>query len=833
MTRRRWCCPLGLCVAAAVFLPTALVAQSDVEALGVRAGVRPPPGFYDVLRADPTAFQFSEDNGWIRRGRGVAAARNRQRAVAAGTAHAPAAPLADGVLTGEMTLAVFLILYANTDSAATVAELPREDFVASMFGTETAPPYSLNTFYQELSNTLLGIQGGVFDWTRVSSADSVYEAGCSGLCSASNTPFTDMIAEVVAAHDGAADYGQFDNDGADGVPNSGDDDGYVDAIVLFHPEVDGACGSNGNLWAHRWSYRGRRGADLFTNDDAAVGGKIKVRDYIVQGGQGGPSGCAPNEPQAIGVVSHETGHLFGLPDLYDTSNDGEGIGHWGLMGSGNWRLPSSPAHMSAWSKGQLGWVTEVLVQNDVTLEISPIIESDTAFVLPIPNRNEYFLLENRQAIGADAFIAAPGLLIWHADSVLIRSRSSFNRVNASQPYALALEQADGRNDLQDGANRGDASDPYPGSGSRTAFGSGTIPSSATNDGASSYVAVDSITQEPSSAITVQIRFELPTFIAASREFAVFRLDGEPLTAFEQRLTPGTDHTLDIDDVQLVDGSRRRYTWRSWSNGEPRFHTFIASQRGDSIIADVTADYLLQVSRVGIGGSVAADGGVDIVNGELVAEGTQITLTATVDSAQHLFEGWSGDTASTDPTLVLDMPRPFELTATFAAPLVADSDDPPAAIMGASYNHQLGARGGIQTFSWNLVSGALPFGLSLRTDGLVSGIPRRLGEATFTVRVRSGSQAVEERYTLGVSAPALDVQDVVRHLLGITQVLTIDENRYLDLVGNQNGGFDLGDFLAWVETTGATVSAADIADVLRRASLGSPAAGLDSTQRRRQ
>ncbi len=814
---------LGLSVFVVLVLPPNLEAQGDVEAFGRYMSVDPPPGYYELLRDNPRAFQFSENNGWTVRGHAVAASRNRQRQSAARASGAPSpASSTGGVLSGELTLAVFLILFSDTDSTTVATTLPREDFDANMFGSDPAPPYSVNTFYREMSNNTLTVSGTVFDWTRVSEADSIYEAGCNGLCSAANVPFTNMIAELVAARDGAVDFGQFDNDGPDGLPNSADDDGYVDAIVLFHPELDGACGGNDNLWAHRWSYRGRRGADLLTDDDALGGGKIKVRDYIVQGGQGGPGGCTAGQPQAIGVVSHETGHLFGLPDLYDTSNEGEGIGHWGLMGSGNWHFPSSPAHMMAWSKAQLGWITEVVMQTDTVLKIGPVMTSDTAFILPIDNRDEYFILENRQAIGSDAFVWSPGLLIWHADSVAIRQRTVFNSVNASRPNALALEQADARTDLQDGANRGDATDPFPGAGNKTAFGPGTIPSSATNDGANSFVAVDSITQEPSGAITARIRFERPTVIETGRAFAVFRLDGAPFTEFEQRLTPGSEHTLDMDDVQLVDGGRRRYTWVSWSNGEQRSHVFVASQGGDSIVATTSAEFLVRVGQEGIGGSVTADPQLDFGGGELLVEGTEVTLTASVDSAGHVFEGWSGDTTTANPVVVLAMERPYEVTATFGAPLVVPSAAVPQAIMGASYRHELGASGGIGTFTWELVQGTLPRNLSLRFDGVLTGIPEVVGQTTFTARIRSGSQTVEQQFTLGVVPPALVVADVVRQLVGLGSVLSADEVRYLDLVGNRTGQFDLGDFLAWVETTGGVVSAAEMGEVLRQARPAEPA-----------
>ena len=80
----------------------------------------------------------------------------------------------------------------------------------------------------------------------------------------------------------------------------------------------------------------------------------------------------------IGVMAHELGHAyFDLPDLYDTSAIGEGIGAFGLMGGGSWGKKSSseksgatPVHLSAWSKENISACVPQTVDN-VVQTISP------------------------------------------------------------------------------------------------------------------------------------------------------------------------------------------------------------------------------------------------------------------------------------------------------------------------------------------------------------------------------------------------------------------------------------------------------------------------------
>ncbi len=837
MTRlsRTYLKSLTLAGALAAAVTSAAHAQDDVEMLGLmHGGARPPAAFYALKARNPNAFEFSRDNGWIRRARAVAA---RRRVARTGMTPRAGAALLQGagmVLQGDLNVPVFLVMYANTDSVATVTVLSRDTMEFRFYGTHAAPPYSVHTYYKEMSDDRLSVNGTVFPWTRVSMDDKDYEGGTNGLPPGGNT--AGLIREAVAAHDDTVDYGQFDNDGPDGIPNSGDDDGFIDAVVVIHPEVDGSCKNvnaeaTDNIWAHKSTVSG------FTNDSAVGGGFIQIRDYIIQGGQGGDSGCASDEPQAMGVVAHETGHIFGLPDLYDTGGGTAGIGYWGIMGTGNFQVPSRPVSMEAWSRAELGWVTEVLLPGDTTIEVSPVELSDTAYIIPISGSTEYFLLENRQPIGADSAIViprplggngilAPGLLIWHVDSALIAARSlPFNRVNASLPHALALEQADGLGQLQktSGGNRGDESDPFPGLFNRSKFGFATNPTTARNDGSPTYIDIDSISQvAPFGPMRFRLRFAQPTVIAATDTLAVFRLDSVQFNRFLDVLMDGTLHQLEMDSVQVVNGGRNRYTWLSWSNGGARSHTFTGSAAGDTITGEVSAEFLLQVATDGAGGgSVTVAPVLDLASGVFVTEDSAVKLMATVTMGGYVFEGWSGDTVASGDTLDLVMTRPFSITATFSTPLVFSTTQLAPGVVGATYVQSLSVSGGTGSYSWLVASGALPKGLALAQTGTLVGRPEQVGIFDFEVNVSSGAQDATTAFQMDVSAPVLVVDDVIGHLVGPAAPLSGDELSYLDLIGNRNGRYDVGDFLAWLDAGGVAITQAELSKLIRQLKEGAP------------
>jgi hypothetical protein len=89
------------------------------------------------------------------------------------------------------------------------------------------------------------------------------------------------------------------------------------------------------------------------------------------------------------------------------------------------------------------------------------------------------------------------------------------------------------------------------------------------------------------------------------------------------------------------------------------------------------------------------------------------------------------------------------------PLVVRTTSLPKGYLRQHYETRLEARGGITPFRWEVTDGALPAGLVLGGDGLLSGAPTETGEFRFTVTVTDGGRPVAQRnqqLTLTVVAP---------------------------------------------------------------------------------
>lgn len=701
-------------------------------------------------------FDFRPDGAFRKWARRVAAyraallARGNFRAL-----NAPPVPGAGPAASPQAvagTVHIPAVLFQFAGGTLPVLNRDTSDYTTVLFGA-TPPgsnPYTERTFYEQMSNGLLSLQGNALGFITLDSAENHY-AGKPGTCSGNpyggsscNGLFSGPaqismqagLQEALQKLEATMhpDWSVYDYDASTGELN---------LVIFVQPAEDGACGpaASNHLWSHRWAL-----STPYTTKTpwpGHAGHFLTIENYTLQSGVGGTSACDPGTIMAIGTATHETGHAFGLPDLYDVSQQTEGAGEWSLMGSGNYTAPYSPSRMDSWSLSQLGWVTVVPITTGGTYAFGPAPTSDTAFLVRARGANprgEYYLLENRQAALADTamirihcaesyFPSAPppscggGLLVWHVDSEQVAiCNFPVNCVNAAGIHGVELEQADGLANLDatpntSQSNRGDAGDPYPGLSGNTRFGTGTNPAAIKNIGGFAGFTLDSIAQlVPGGAMSFVLRFGTFTTVTSNDPAgAVVTLD-DTLSGhtIQSLLDSGSTHLVSVADTQVRADSLVRYVFQSWSDGLARSHSITIAGSNDSLSATLAFSFRV-AAQSDTGGTLTATPG--LLTGAYFGPATPVSVVAHAHAGQF-FLGWSGDTTAADTTLALTLVKPYSVRANFSGPL--------------------------------------------------------------------------------------PVAAVVQVVTGAASPLTAAQRQYLDLFGNKNGlQGDVGDFLAWVRATHPT------------------------------
>lgn len=260
---------------------------------------------------------------------------------------------------------------------------------------------------------------------------------------------TQMIIDACRAADADIDFSQYDTD----------NDGTIDNVFVYysgHNQAEGA--SENTIWPHRFK----------VYDNVVLDGK-QLYDYACTSELSGSSGT---RMCGIGTFSHEFGHVLGLPDYYDTSNNRNNPhvpGAWNIMSSGsyNGRGKTPPAY-SAEDRFYLGWLQPIQIETGGQYSLSSLNSSNSAYLLASKSSNlsgnnpdpvEYFLLENRQHDGWDTpstCIFGTGMLITHIK--YSNQNWRYNRVNNDlDAPGYIVVRADGsssQNNL--------AGDPFPG-----------------------------------------------------------------------------------------------------------------------------------------------------------------------------------------------------------------------------------------------------------------------------------------------------------------------------------------------------------------------------------
>lgn len=213
-----------------------------------------------------------------------------------------------------------------------------------------------------------------------------------------DTNVRELIEEGMRAADADVNFWDYD----------WDDDGEVDQVFVLYAGYGEHVGAGTDyIWPHE--------SALYLNTPLMMDG-VKLDTYACS--------CeflsnVGTELDGIGTACHEFSHCLGYPDFYDVTYGGNpGMGSWDIMDSGSYLNKSrTPAGYSAYERSLAGWLTlkEIKEETHVT-GMKPLAESPEAYVLyNEKNRNEYYVLENRQLVGTDAGLPGHGLMVVHVD----------------------------------------------------------------------------------------------------------------------------------------------------------------------------------------------------------------------------------------------------------------------------------------------------------------------------------------------------------------------------------------------------------------------------------
>lgn len=331
----------------------------------------------------------------------------------------------------------------------------------------------------------------------------------------------EMVIEALKLADQDVNYADYDWDG----------DGEVEQVYVVYAGKGAADGGAANtIWPHEY--------DLYSAayyGDGAGRQKLDevwINTYACGGEQNGLTG----ETAGIGTMCHEFSHCLGYPDFYDTDySGGQGMGDWDLMCGGSYNDDGyQPAGYTSYERWVAGWKTPVELVNTQTISNMAALQNggSSYIIYNKGNRNEYYLLENRQKTGWDSSLPGAGLLILHVDySSSDWSNNTPNDDPSHQRMTWIPADNQYQYEMYNGSKYyttdGMKNDPFP-YGSVNAFGKNTTPAATlfnNNSDGTKYLdsSVENITQNSNGTISFDFvgisNVATPTFSPAGGRYA--------------------------------------------------------------------------------------------------------------------------------------------------------------------------------------------------------------------------------------------------------------------------------------------------------------------------
>lgn len=300
-----------------------------------------------------------------------------------------------------------------------------EDWENFMFGESN----SIKSYYSSESSGNLNLQPAIE--TNGSVNDGIIRVRLDYFHPDYDDDYQNSFSVVRDSLEKANEYIDFDKYDSNG-------NGYIDKDELTIVNVIAGYEyvKNVNLqsvYAHRGSIT--KGNTIFDDTD--------ILEYVMIGElHYNESDSERSYMSTIAIAAHEMGHAYGLPDLYDVDYSSNGIGPFGIMGTGvhkrvnGGRPGAKPIELSAWSRSILDFVeAEVVDENGIYNLYTTKTGKYNSIKIDI-NENEYLLIENKNydsngnVLNKDAL--SSGILIWHINNEVINDKYLDNTVNSDE-----------------------------------------------------------------------------------------------------------------------------------------------------------------------------------------------------------------------------------------------------------------------------------------------------------------------------------------------------------------------------------------------------------------
>ena len=243
-----------------------------------------------------------------------------------------------------------------------------------------------------------------------------------------------MVCDAITQAGSDIDWSVYDNDG----------DGEVDVCIVVYAGVGEAQGYvDDSVWPCQWNLSSASYYD--DGDGPQMRNGKRINRFAVFNELHGRDDDG-SQLDGIGTFCHEFSHCLGLPDFYETTYKYGyyGMGNWSLMCGGCYNNDSyTPCGYTAYERAFMGWMqlTEAVADTHYRLADIALPNAQAVKITNDANANEYYILENRQRTGWNAYMVSEGLMVTHVTYNAYAWQH--NTVNNTSMQRMTIIAADG------------------------------------------------------------------------------------------------------------------------------------------------------------------------------------------------------------------------------------------------------------------------------------------------------------------------------------------------------------------------------------------------------